>query len=60
MRSQDQPLGASSAEGGDAACWLANVCERCGAFNEVPGVPCWRCGGATQSTDPPITVRGPG
>jgi hypothetical protein len=26
------------------------VCERCGAFNEVPDAPCWRCGGTTSAT----------
>ncbi|MCA0252553.1 MAG: hypothetical protein LCH76_09755 [Actinobacteria bacterium] len=31
--------------GGDPACWLANVCPDCGAFNEsAPGTPCWNCG----------------
>jgi hypothetical protein len=53
MSSQDLTDGAPVAEGGDAACWLANVCERCGAFNEVPGLPCWRCGGVTRPTGAP-------
>jgi hypothetical protein len=44
---RDEP---STDEGGDAACWLANVCERCGAFQEAPGQPCWRCGGQTTPT----------
>ncbi|SEH66971.1 MULTISPECIES: hypothetical protein [unclassified Leifsonia] len=30
-------------EGGDAACWLAQVCVECGALREGPGV-CRRCG----------------
>lgn len=31
--------------GGDPACWLANVCPECGAFNESPAnTPCWNCG----------------
>jgi len=32
-------------EGGDAACWLSQVCTECGALLEaaVP-MPCWRCG----------------
>jgi hypothetical protein len=32
-------------EGGDAACWLSQVCTECGAFLESPeSGPCWRCG----------------
>jgi hypothetical protein len=50
MRSQDLSGVPPVDEGGDAACWLANVCERCGAFTEVAGVPCWRCGGSTSTT----------
>lgn len=34
-----------TAEGGDAACWLASVCADCGALREGPGA-CWRCGAA--------------
>ncbi|MDH2444054.1 hypothetical protein QDR37_08865 [Amnibacterium sp. CER49] len=44
-----------SEEGGEAACWLADVCERCGAFNEVARAPCWRCGavaGALEDDGP--------
>jgi ribosomal protein S27AE len=31
---------------GDPVCWLNKVCPECGAFNEDPGQPCWRCGAA--------------
>lgn len=31
-------------DGGDAACWLSEVCPDCGALNEDPTGPCWRCG----------------
>lgn len=31
-------------DGGDAACWLAEVCPDCGALNESLAVTCWRCG----------------
>lgn len=31
-------------EGGDAACWLAQVCPDCGALNENLADTCWRCG----------------
>lgn len=49
-----QPVGLpASEEGGDAACWLANVCERCGAFNEVAEAPCWRCGAVASADDGP-------
>ena len=32
-------------EGGDAACWLSQVCTECGALLEA-ALPmlCWRCG----------------
>lgn len=35
--------------GGDAACWLGELCPECGAVPEGEGaqdptVPCWRCG----------------
>jgi hypothetical protein len=49
MSAEDPPGGTALEQGGDAACWLASVCDRCGAFNEVPGRPCWRCGGATTA-----------
>jgi hypothetical protein len=42
--SQSVPSMEPALEGGDAACWLAEVCQRCGALNEVQGLPCWRCG----------------
>ena len=29
---------------GDPVCWLDHVCPECGAFNDDPGSPCWRCG----------------
>ena len=35
---------AHDVEGGDAACWLPQVCPDCGALNETPAAPCWRCG----------------
>lgn len=36
---------ADSSEGGDAACWLAQVCAECGALVEAPlPAVCWRCG----------------
>ncbi|MGB3375290.1 MAG: hypothetical protein WBA87_09140 [Microbacterium sp.] len=31
-------------EGGDSACWLANVCPECGALLDDLTAPCWRCG----------------
>jgi len=31
-------------EGGDSACWLANVCPECGALLDDLSAPCWRCG----------------
>ncbi len=32
-------------EGGDAACWLSQVCTECGAILEAtPTMLCWRCG----------------
>lgn len=32
-------------EGGDAACWLSQVCTECGALLESPlPAVCWRCG----------------
>lgn len=34
----------SGPDGGDAACWLSEVCAECGALNESPTGPCWRCG----------------
>jgi Oxygen-sensitive ribonucleoside-triphosphate reductase len=30
--------------GGDAACWLSQVCPECGALLEGPSTSCWRCG----------------
>jgi ribosomal protein L40E len=41
---------ASGPDGGDAACWLSEVCAECGALNESPTGPCWRCG-AVRDTD---------
>lgn len=39
-------------EGGDAVCLLAEVCERCGAFNERADVPCWRCDRSAHDDGP--------
>jgi uncharacterized OB-fold protein len=48
-------LGHAADEGGDAACWLAQVCPDCGALNEDPTAVCWRCGkdgaAAARTTD---------
>lgn len=41
---------APNAEGGDPACWLAQVCTDCGTLNENPIATCWRCG-ATRSPE---------
>ncbi|MGC3953782.1 MAG: hypothetical protein QM804_05950 [Propionicimonas sp.] len=39
--------------GGDPACWLANVCPECGAFNEDgPDSPCWNCGRTPADPSP--------
>jgi hypothetical protein len=40
----DAPRPPSVPDGGDAACWLSEVCPDCGALNESPTGPCWRCG----------------
>lgn len=42
----DRPhdAGAALPDGGDAACWLSEVCPDCGAINDAPTGPCWRCG----------------
>jgi hypothetical protein len=35
----------SLGDGGDAACWLSQVCTECGALREAPlPAVCWRCG----------------
>jgi hypothetical protein len=52
MASEQRADDDGSAEGGDAACWLSNVCERCGAFNDDPDGPCWRCGGDAVAERP--------
>ncbi len=39
-------------EGGDAVCWLAEVCEQCGALNERRDGSCWRCGRAALGDRP--------
>jgi hypothetical protein len=40
-----RPLGGDGDAGGDAACWLARVCDACGALVEAPlPAVCWRCG----------------
>lgn len=41
--------------GGDAACWLGELCPECGAVPEGEGaqdptVPCWRCGTVRASS----------
>jgi ribosomal protein L40E len=46
----DSSRPASGPDGGDAACWLSEVCAECGALNESPTGPCWRCG-AARDTD---------
>ena len=28
--------------GGEAVCWLAQVCDDCGALTEAPDAVCWR------------------
>ena len=30
--------------GGDAACWLHELCPECGAVPDEPSTRCWRCG----------------
>lgn len=42
MPGTSQPV--EGPDGGDAACWLSEVCAECGALNESPTGPCWRCG----------------
>ena len=47
---------------GDPVCWLNKVCPECGAFNEDPTEPCWRCGHkeadpATQTPTAPAEHR---
>jgi hypothetical protein len=38
-------LALGSDAGGDAACWLVQVCTECGALIEAPlPAVCWRCG----------------
>lgn len=39
-------MGDGEETGGDAACWLAQVCPECGAFLDDRAAPCWRCGTA--------------
>jgi hypothetical protein len=52
---------ATGPDGGDAACWLSEVCADCGALNESPTAPCWRCGTprdpATAGPDHPTPER---
>lgn len=48
----DAPRPASWSDGGDAACWLSEVCAECGALNESPTGPCWRCGTARGEDEP--------
>jgi uncharacterized protein YqeY len=31
-------------DGGDAACWLHELCPECGAVPDAPTTRCWRCG----------------
>lgn len=38
------------AEGGDPACWLAQVCADCGTLTENPRVPC-RCETTVSNAD---------
>ena len=46
---EDGPLQYPS-EGGDAACWLSQVCTECGAILEAtPRGLCWRCGTDTDA-----------
>lgn len=34
---------------GDSACWVARVCDECGALPDgPPQARCWRCGTATE------------
>lgn len=47
--------GVSADTGGDAACWLGELCPECGAVPEGEGaqdptVPCWRCGTVRASS----------
>ncbi|WP_157428586.1 hypothetical protein [Agromyces salentinus] len=36
---------AGPSDAGEAVCWLARVCDACGALVEgVGAAPCWRCG----------------
>ncbi|MEI3842810.1 MULTISPECIES: hypothetical protein [Microbacterium] len=37
--------------GGDAACWLAQVCPECGALLDDRVSPCWRCGRSPGASD---------
>jgi hypothetical protein len=44
----DEPLEQSEGEiAGDAVCWIAHLCDECGAMNEAPG-PCWNCGAVRE------------
>ena len=47
--------GIPAVPGGDAACWLGELCPVCGAVPEGEGaqdptVPCWRCGTVRASS----------
>jgi hypothetical protein len=52
----DEPRPVSRSDRGDAACWLSEVCPDCGALDEDPTGPCWRCG-AVRGEDDPDAVR---
>jgi rubrerythrin len=43
---------ATTAEGGDAACWLDRVCDECGALVDGPDEMCPRCGKPLAGTNP--------
>ncbi|WP_275003355.1 hypothetical protein [Promicromonospora iranensis] len=47
----DDPQHVSRPDGGDAACWLSEVCPDCGALNEGPAGRCWRCGADRTEDD---------
>jgi uncharacterized OB-fold protein len=47
----DVPPPVRGPDGGDAACWLSEVCPDCGALNETPTGPCWRCGAPRGEND---------
>jgi hypothetical protein len=47
-------------EGGDPACWLDRVCEKCGAFRETPAPRCARCGTPFPGAGPDRVPGPPG